>query len=78
MRDFSDANARPFSQAKQDDLVSMVRSILAGNGNVSITDVVSEPEEESEKLKGKSRSVKNAIKRIENKKKRNKEKQDGN
>ena len=77
MRDFSDTSARPFSLAKQDDLVSVVRDILSGKGNPSTQNIVPETEEEEDE-KGKPRVVKNAIKRIKNKKKKERETQDGN
>ena len=77
MRDFSDTSARPFSLAKQDDLVSIVRDILSGKGNPGIQNIVPETEEDDDE-KGKPRVVKDAIKRIKNKKKKQREKQDGN
>ena len=73
MRDFADRVARPFSKAKDDDLVDLIRNIISGNINPENSEV-NNPEEETEKeekktkvdakLDGKSRAYRNAINRI--------------
>ena len=73
MRDFADSIARPFSKAKDDDLVDLIRNIIAGNTDPENSEV-NNPEEETEKeeketkvdakLDGKSRAYRNAINRI--------------
>ena len=73
MRDFADSIARPFSKAKDDDLVDLIRNIISGNINPENSEV-NNPEEETEKeekktkvdakLDGKSRAYRNAINRI--------------
>ena len=73
MRDFADRVARPFSKAKDDDLVDLIRNIIAGNTDPENSEV-NNPEEETEKeekktkvdakLDGKSRAYRNAINRI--------------
>ena len=68
MRDFSDSQTRPFSKAKDDDLVDLIRGILDG------ATVVKEPENEepekddSENKKPKSKRAAQAANRIRNKK----------
>ena len=57
--------------------LSIVRDILSGKGNPGIQNIVPETEEDDDE-KGKPRVVKDAIKRIKNKKKKQREKQDGN
>ena len=73
MRDFADRVVRPFSKAKDDDLVDLIRNIIAGNTDPENSEV-NNPEEETEKeeketkvdakLDGKSRAYRNAINRI--------------
>ena len=73
MRDFADRVVRPFSKAKDDDLVDLIRNIISGNINPENSEV-NNPEEETEKeekktkvdakLDGKSRAYRNAINRI--------------
>ena len=36
MRDFADSTARPFSQAKDDDLVDLIRNIIGGKDEKTI------------------------------------------
>jgi len=76
MRDFSDSQTRPFSKAKDDDLVDLIRGILDG------ATVVKEPENEepeengSENKKIKSNRTAKAAERII--KKKEKEIENGN
>ena len=70
MRDFADRVVRPFSKAKDDDLVDLIRNIISGNINPENSEV-NNPEEKEEKeakvdakLDGKSRAYRSAINRI--------------
>ena len=73
MRDFADSTARPFSKAKDDDLVNLIRNIISGSTDLE-NSKLNNPEEETEKeekdtkvdakLDGKSRAYRNAINRI--------------
>ena len=48
MRDFADQEARPFSQAKHDDLVNTIRDVIAGKGNPNADGVIVPPEDAKE------------------------------
>ena len=70
MRDFADRVVRPFSKAKDDDLVDLIRNIIAGTTDPE-NSKLNNPEEKEEKeakvdakLDGKSRAYRNAINRI--------------
>tara|TARA_B100000809_G_scaffold163583_1_gene160918 strand:- start:7814 stop:8185 length:372 start_codon:yes stop_codon:yes gene_type:complete len=71
MRDFADSIARPFSQAKDDDLVNLISNIIGGkldpNKDERLTEPNSDeekPKEEDEKVDGKSRAFQNAVNRL--------------
>ena len=69
MRDFADSKTRPFSQAKDDDLINLIRNIIGGKLDPNKDAELTEPEtvkkkEEDEKVDGKSRAFQNAINRI--------------
>ena len=70
MRDFADRVVRPFSKAKDDDLVDLIRNIIAGTTDPE-NSKLNNPEEKEEKeakvdakLDGKSRAYRSAINRI--------------
>jgi hypothetical protein len=71
MRDFADSMARPFSQAKEDDLVNLIRNIIGGkldpNKDERLIEPKSDkkkPKEEDEKVDGKSRAFQSAVNRL--------------
>ena len=48
MRDFVDQESRPFSQAKNDDLVDTIRDVIAGKGNPNADGIIVPPENAEE------------------------------
>ena len=71
MRDFADSMARPFSQAKEDDLVNLISNIIGGkldpNKDERLIEPKSDkekPKEEDEKVDGKSRAFQSAVNRL--------------
>lgn len=76
MRDFSDSQTRPFSKAKDDDLVDLIRGILDGATVVKEPENEEPDENESENQKIKSNRAVKAAERII--KKKEKEIENGN
>lgn len=73
MRDFADRDIRPFSQAKEDDLVNLIRNIIGGkiemddeNSFESDSESVKKkkPKREDDKVDGKSRAFNSAVNRL--------------
>ena len=73
MRDFADSMARPFSQAKEDDLVDLIRNIIGGKYNPNEDEKPTEPKtvkkktktkEEDEEVDEKSRAYQSAVNRL--------------
>ena len=73
MRDFVDRDIRPFSQAKEDDLVNLIRNIIGGkiemddeNSFESDSESVKKkkPKREDDKVDGKSRAFNSAVNRL--------------
>ena len=66
MRDFADSTARPFSQAKDDDLVDLIRNIIGGKDEKMIEPktVKKKKKREDEEVDEKSRAFKSAVNRL--------------
>ena len=66
MRDFADSTARPFSQAKDDDLVDLIRNIIGGKDEKTIEPktVKKKKKREDEEVDEKSRAFKSAVNRL--------------
>jgi hypothetical protein len=71
MRDFADSTTRPFSQAKEDDLVDLIRNIIGGKLDPNKDIELSEPKtvkkkkkEEDEEVDEKSRAYQSAVNRL--------------
>ena len=66
MRDFADSTARPFSLAKDDDLVDLIRNIIGGKDEKTIEPktVKKKKKREDEEVDEKSRAFKSAVNRL--------------
>ncbi len=70
MRDFADSITRPFSQAKEDDLVDLIRNIIGGKLNPNDIElaepktVKKKKKEEDEEVDDKSRAYQSAVNRL--------------